>query len=308
MTEPQVYLNGELIPFSQAKIPIYDKGIVMGATVTEMTRTYRKILFRLEDHLERLDESFASTGIDPGISIKEMAGISLHLVSENAGLLGPDQELGLIHFVTAGKMPLYAGRALSAAENRPTVCIHTFPLDFSFFAMAMKEGYHVITPSIRHIPPQCISPKIKYRSRLHWHLADRESHQKDPHATSLLLDLEGNITECSGANFFLVKNGIVCTPATGNILEGISRKVAMELAQKLQIPLQEQKLKIEDVLQASEAFLSSTPFGLCPATRLNGQPIGRGRPGPVWRRLMDGWSERVGLDAVAQVIQGYRGA
>ena len=304
MSEPQVYLNGEFVPASEAAIPIYDKGIVLGATVTEMTRTYGLKLFRLEDHLDRLFASLAYIGVDPGTDMEEMVRLSQELAERNAKLLPPGGELGLNHFVTAGKVELYAGRKLSEAEMGPTVCIHTFPLDFRVYAPAMRDGYHVVTPSIRHVPPVCVDSKIKHRSRLHWHLADTQSHLVDPQATSLLLDLDGNITECSGANILLVKDGVICSPTLRNALPGISRKVVIELAQKIGIPFCERDLQLYDVVNSDEAFLSSTPFGVCPATRINGRPIGDGGPGPMWGRLAEAWSELVGSDIVAQVLNG----
>jgi branched-subunit amino acid aminotransferase/4-amino-4-deoxychorismate lyase len=302
MGEPTVYLNGLLVPVSQAAIPYFDKGIVMGATVTEMTRTYRQRLFRLEDHLGRLFASMNYAAIDPPIGKIEFRQISERLVQENSSLIPSGAELGLIHFVTAGKVELYAGRKLGDHEKQPTVCIHTFPLLFDAYAAAMRDGYHLVTPSIRHIPPECLDPKIKYRSRLHWHLAETQSRLVDPKSTPLLLDLQGNITECAGANVLLAKDGAILSPTLRNILPGVSRKVVIELATKLSIPFKEQDLQLYDIMNADEAFLSSTPFGLCPATRINGRPVGSGKPGPVWRRLMDAWSELVGLDAVRQVL------
>jgi len=301
MQEPQAYLNGEFIPVSEAKLPIYDKGIVLGATVTEMTRTYHQIPFRLEAHVRRMFCSLRHASIEPVVSEEELVEISTELVAKNARLLPTDVELGLIHFSTAGKVPLYACRTLSEEESKPTLCAHTFPLDFSYYADAMRHGYHVVTPSIRHIPPQCLDSKMKYRSRLHWHIADSQTQLVDPDATSLLLDLQGNITECSGANFLLAKDGAIHSPTLRNILPGISRDVVIELACKLSIPFKEQDLQLYDVVNADEAFLSSTPFGICPATKVNGKLIGDGRPGSMWRRLADAWSELAGLDIVAQI-------
>ncbi|MBI2193076.1 MAG: aminotransferase class IV [Planctomycetes bacterium] len=307
MNEPLAYLNGGLIPFHEARIPVYDRGVVMAATASEMTRTYRQVLFRLEDHLERLYASLGILGIDPGMSPNEMAALSRRLVVENARLLPPGGELGLTHFVTAGPSPLYAGPGLPSEARRPTVCLHTFPLDFCIYAGAMREGYHLVTPSVRHIPPECIPPGMKHRSRLHWYLADLETHRSDPRATSLLLDRDGYVTECTSANLLLVQRGAILSPPLSKVLGGISRKAALELATELGIPSHEQELRVSDVGAADEAFLSSTPFGLCPATRLNGQPIGDGRPGRIWRKLMEAWSDLVGLDAVAQVLAGDQG-
>lgn len=302
MKEPKVYLDGSFVPASEAAIPYYDKGVIMGATVTEMTRTYQGRLFRLGDHLDRLFASLAYTAIDPPIGRDEFEEVSIRLTEGNLELVEPGTELGLIHFVTAGKVELYAGRKLEEHEKAPTVCLHTFPLDFSLYAPAMRDGYHVVTPSIRHIPPVCIDPKIKYRSRLHWHLAENQTRLVDPASTPLLLDLGGNITECAGANILLVKDGAILSPTLRNILPGVSRKVVIELAAELGIPFREQDLQVYDVVNADEAILSSTPFGLCPATKVNGRPIKDGRPGPVWRELMGAWSELVGLDAVGQVL------
>ena len=127
MTEPLVYLNGRMVPASEAHLAIFDAGIVLGASVTEMTRSFRKRLFRLDDHLDRLYRSLRYTRMDTGLSKEQLAGISQELVAHNARLLDDAGELGLIHFITAGEFPTYAGSAGRAARTTPTVCAHTFP-------------------------------------------------------------------------------------------------------------------------------------------------------------------------------------
>ena len=93
---------------------------------------------------------------------------------------------------------------------RTTDCLrHTFPMPFELWATKMFVGQHFVTPSIRHVPPQCFDPKMKYRSRMHYYLADQEARLVDPDAAALLLDLDGNVTETSGANFFIVERGTV---------------------------------------------------------------------------------------------------
>ena len=212
MTEPLVYLNGRMRPASQASLAIYDAGIVLGATVTEMTRTFRGRLFRLEDHLARLYRSLKYVRIDIGLSPAELTGISEELVAHNAALLADGEELGLIHFVTPGEYRTYAGSAGGAPAAGPTVCIHTFPLPYELWAEKLLQGARVVTPSIRHVPPQCYDPKIKYRSRMHYYLADQEARAADPGASALLLDLDGNVTETSGANFLIVEQGAIIAP------------------------------------------------------------------------------------------------
>lgn len=236
MTEPLVFLRGNLIPASQASLKIYDAGIVLGATVTEMTRTFRHRPYRLEDHLARLFRSLKYTRMDIGMSAAELERVSRELVAHNAKLIGPSDELGLIHFVTAGEYPVYAGSAAAGGPMQPTVCAHTFPMPFQLWAKKMQLGAHVVTPSIRHVPPQCYDPKMKYRSRMHYFLADHEARLVDPDAAALLLDLDGNVTETSGANFLLVERGSIVSPTLRNILPGISRQTVIELAAKLGIP------------------------------------------------------------------------
>ncbi len=300
MTEPLVYLNGNLVPESRASLKIYDAGIVLGATVTEMTRTFRHRPYRLEDHIARLFRSLKYTRMDIGLSAAELESVSRELVAHNAKLIGPADELGLIHFVTAGEYPVYAGSAASGGPMKPTVCAHTFPMPFALWAKKMQLGAHVVTPSIRHVPPQCYDPKMKYRSRMHYFLADHEARLVDPDAAALLLDLDGNVTETSGANFLIVERGTIVSPTLRNILPGISRQTVIELAAKLNVPFVERDIQVHSVMNADEAFLASTPFCLMPVTRINGVAIADGRPGPTYRRLIEAWSEAVGVDIVGQ--------
>lgn len=304
MTEPLVYLNGRMVPASQAHLAIYDAGVVLGATVTEMTRTFRHRPFRLDDHLERLWRSLRYVRIEIGLSQNELAAVSQELLAHNARLLEEGDELGLIHFVTPGEYRTYAGSAGGAPRQSPTVCVHTFPLPYELWAGKMEHGAHVVTPSIRHVPPQCYDPKIKYRSRMHYYLADKEAQLVDPAAVALLLDLDGNVTETSGANFLIVARGTIVAPTLRNTLPGVSRKTVMELAAKLGIPCVERDFQVYDVMNADEAWLTSTPYCMLPAVRINGAAIGTGLPGAVFHRVLSAWSELVGVDVRRQVLDG----
>jgi branched-subunit amino acid aminotransferase/4-amino-4-deoxychorismate lyase len=306
VTEPLVYLNGRMVHASEAHLAIYDAGVVLGATVTEMTRTFRRRLYRLDDHLDRLFRSLRYTRMDIGLSKGDLAALSQELVVHNGKLLDETGELGLIHFVTAGEYPTYAGMAGRPARSTPTVCAHTFPLPFELWARKMETGAHLVTPSIRHVPPQCYDPKMKYRSRMHYYLADQEARLVDPDAAALLLDLDGNVTETSGANFLMVERGMIVSPTLANTLPGISRDTVIALAEKLGIPFVERDIQVFSVINADEAFLASTPYCLMPVTRINGLPIGDGKPGPVYRRLMEAWSREVGLDIEKQIREGAK--
>jgi branched-subunit amino acid aminotransferase/4-amino-4-deoxychorismate lyase len=295
-----------MVPASEAHLAIYDAGVVLGATVTEMTRTFRKQLYRLDNHLDRLFRSLRYTRMDIGLSKRDLAAVSQELVAHNGRLLDETGELGLIHFVTAGEYPTYAGMAGRPARTTTTVCAHTFPLPFALWAKKMATGAHLVTPSIRHVPPQCYDPKMKYRSRMHYYLADQEARLVDPDASALLLDLAGNVTETSGANFLMVERGSVVSPTLVNTLPGISRSTVIELAEKLGIPFVERDIQVFSVVNADEAFLASTPYCLMPVTRINGLPIGDGKCGPVYRRLLEAWSREAGLDIEKQILEGAR--
>jgi len=283
-------------------LAIYDAGIVLGATVTEMTRTFQHRLYRLEDHLDRLFRSLRYVRIEIGLTQRELAEISQALVRHNTRMLEAGGELGLIHFATPGEYKAYAGSAGQSVRTTPTVCVHTFPLPFEMWAKKIRTGAHVVTPSIRHVPPQCYDPKMKYRSRMHYYLADKEAQLADPEAIALLLDLDGNVSETSGANFLIVDRGTIVSPTLRNTLPGISRATVIELAAKLGIPFVERDFQVFSVMNADEAFLASTPYCLMPVTRINGVTIGDGQPGPILGRLLAAWNDSVGLDIHGQIL------
>ncbi len=304
--EPLTFLNGQMLPASQAHLTVYDAGVVLGATVTELVRTFDKKLFRLDDHLHRLAQSLHFVGFDIGMSMEELGRTVEQLVAHNAELLAPEDELGLVLFVTAGEYPTYAGGAAGSLRTTPTLCAHTFPLPFELWAAKVVSGIHLVTPSIRHVPPQCYDPKMKCRSRMHYYLADQQARLVDRDAAALLLDLDGNVTETGAANFLMVEDGTIISPSLRNTLPGVSRATVIELAAKLGIPFAVRDFQVFDAVNADEAFLASTPYCLMSVTKINGKQIGTGRPGPIYGRLAKAWSELVGLDVVQQIVDGAR--
>lgn len=302
MPEPLAYLKGEFVPASECVLPVYDLGIVLGAAVTDFVRTFHQKAFRMEDHVRRFYQSCKYARIQPPVSIEETFRISEKLIEENSQL-APGEELGLVYYLTAGENPVYAGAAGMPDTLTPSYVQHTFPLRFHLWRNVFLEGVHCITPAPRHWPPQCLSAKIKNRNRLHMWIAQQEIHQLDPHAMPLYLDLDGNITETGGSNFVIYRDGCVVSPRRNNILWGVSLEVLTEILAEMDVPFVEEDIQTWDVVNADEAWVPSTPWCLGPVVHINGEPIGDGKPGPMWRKILDRWSELVGKDIYKEIAE-----
>lgn len=296
------YLNGQYIPAEECKLRIYDTGIVLGAAVTDFARTFHGKLYRLEDHARRLYNSARYARLETPHSLEETMAQSHALVEHNHRQT-PDRELGLVYYLTGGENPIYAGAAGLPSKIQPTFVMHTFPLPFPLWRNLFLQGIHCVTPSVRHWPPQSLSSKIKNRNRLHMWIGDREARLADPSAIGLYLDLDGNITETGGSNFLLYRNGTVVSPRRHNILWGISLTVVTEILAEMNIPFLEEDIQVFDAINAEEAWLPTTPYCLAPVIKINGEPIGNGKPGPMWRRIVNRWSEIVTKDIYREIVE-----
>jgi branched-chain amino acid aminotransferase len=301
MSTPIAYLNGSFIPESAARLPVSDLGIVGGMSVTEMVRTFRHQPFRLDEHLARLMTSLDYVGFPISLDMEGLRRVCDEVVATNAALIPDHHDLGLIVFVTAGLNRTYLGRA--AAQAGSTVCVHTFPLPFELWSDLYDTGLHLVTVPTRGIPDEVIDPRVKHRSRLHWHLASREAHQVDPAAMAILTDLDGNLTETATGNLCAVDGTTIVTPAA-HVLEGVSREFLVELAGSLGLSVVHAALTPGDLAHADEAFLTSTPHCLLPVTQFNCSPIGSGKPGPVFQKLIEAWSQVVKVNIREQMRQG----
>jgi branched-subunit amino acid aminotransferase/4-amino-4-deoxychorismate lyase len=297
MAEPFAFLNGRFLPAAEMKIHVGDIGFVQGATVAEQMRTFHGALFRLEQHLERLARSLEIIGVDAGMTHRQIAAMARRLASENRALLAEGDDLVLALFVTPGLYPNYDPEGKSG----PTLGMHTTPLPFRLWVDHYTHGQKLVIPDIAQVPASCWPHELKCRSRMHYYLADRRARQVEPGARALLLDQEGRVTEASTANIVIYRReeGLV-SPPKEMILPGVSMGVVEELAAELKIPFACRELLPDDVAHADEALLTSTSPCIVPAVSLNGKPIGEGRPGEVFHRLVDAWSRRVGLDIIAQ--------
>jgi branched-subunit amino acid aminotransferase/4-amino-4-deoxychorismate lyase len=295
------YLNGRLVPASEAVVPVYDSGFVLGATVAEQIRTFNGRLFRLPDHLARLAHSLEIIGVDPGVTMSELAEAAHDLVSRNYAAAQPGSDLGMSLFVTPGAYPAMLGTTDSAVSLAPRVCMHTYPLPFQLWAGSYRTGQSLVVSDVRQVPPACWPAELKCRSRMHYYLADQQARRREPGARALLLDDQGHVLEASTANILIYQHaeGLLSPPGE-KILPGISMAVLTELADTLGIPHHRRELTVQDVLDADEAMLCSTSPCVWPVVRLDGRRIGSGAPGPTFRKLLEAWSRLVGLDIQAQ--------
>lgn len=293
MPEPIVYVNGNFVPASQATVSVFDRGFRVGDGVFDTARTFRHRPYKLREHLERLYRSLRYIRVDPGLSLDEMERITLQVVEHNVPLLQPHDDVWITQVVSRGTLRV---------TGPATVVVLTEPLPFATFARCHQIGVSLLTPAVRHTPPQCVEPRAKTVSRMNLVLAELEVHSRDPEAFALLLDLEGNITEYSSGNLFLVRQGSLVTPFERNSLGGIARETVMEFAAELGIPCREADITPYDLYNADEAFLTSTSKCILPVGQLNGVRIGHAVPGPLTKRLLDFWSARVEVDIVAQAL------
>jgi branched-chain amino acid aminotransferase len=305
--EPIAYLKGQFVPASQCVLPIYDLGIVQGAAVTDFLRTFHQQPYRIEDHVHRFYRSCKYARIEPPVGCGETTAISERLLSEN-GKLAPGEELGLVYYITAGENAVYAGSAGMPKDLVPSYVQHTFPIRFHLWRDLFLEGAHCVTPAPRHWPPQCLSQKIKNRNRLHMWIGEQEVRQLDSDAVPLYLDIVGNVTETGGSNFVIYRDGQVVSPKRNNILWGVSLTVLEQILTEMDIPFVEDDIQTYDVVNADEAWMPTTPYCLGPVVRINGVPIGNGKPGPMWRRVLDRWSEIVGKDIYRETAEARVGS
>ncbi len=304
-TSHLVYLNGEFVPAGEAKISIFDAAVMLGDMVTESTRTFAHTPFKLAEHIDRLYKSLKVTRIDPGMTPAEMTDLSLRVLAKNLPKVTPEMDLWLVHNISRGLF--VPGADPTKARSQATIIIHTAPLILTDWARFYTEGCHAVTPFSRAVPPEALDARIKNRSRMAYTLAEQEVKLVDPQAQSILLDIHGNVAENKGGNFFIVSDGVIKTPHARSALAGVSRATVLELAAQLAIPVAVTDFQPYDIYTADEAFFTSTPYCIMPATKFNGLPVGDGQVGTVTKRLLAAWSALVGVDIVAQAQQQLAG-
>lgn len=303
MNDRVVYMNGEFVPESEARISIYDSALMFGDMLFEMTRSFNGKQFKLRAHLDRLYTGIKILQVPLEMSIDEMED-AVHLtIEKNMSSLSNDDEHRIMIDVSRGLLGIYQG--ISGIHKGPNVIIANFPLRWTVKGMGklFDTGINAVITSQRAIPSSLMEPKIKNRSRLFYLMANIEASQfSGENNFALLLDPDGFIAEGTGDNFFIIKDKKIITPEGRNILRGISRDYVINtLSDQLKLDVIEKNIETYDVYTADEAFMTGTPFCMLPVTSLNSVPIGDGNVGPIFTTLINHWSKNTGVDIISQI-------
>lgn len=296
-----VNVNGLLVPPSEARVSVFDRGFLYGDSVYEVVRTYGLAPFELATHLRRLAASAARIDLALPWDAERMAAEAERTLSASRGGDPPDPEAApwnvgervarIVVTRGAGDLGLDPGLAVD-----PTVVIFALPLRGPPLR-AYREG--VAAWPVEHAGGQRRGgdPAAKTGEHLFQVLAVKEALARGAHE-ALLLDAAGNVTEGASSNLFAVQGGVLVTPPlAAGILEGVTRGVVLELCHELGIEVREDPLPLASLARATEAFLTSTVREVLPMTRIGGRDVGGGRPGELTRRLHSAFRRRADLAA-----------
>ena len=269
-----VYLNGQYLPIEDAKISVLDRGFTFGDGVYEVIPVYKGHIFRMREHLERLNNSLDEVYIDRPYALEQWQGILRELIEKNS-IKNTGNDLSLYMQVTRGISE--RDHAIDIATKQ-TVFAMCRPLPEYDRCAGISA---IIEEDIRwkycHIKAITLLPSVMLRHKA-----------RDAGATEAILVKDGYITEGAASNVFIVKNGIVKTPPKdGSLLPGITRDLVVELLTESGIPCEELAIKEIELKQADEIWITSSTWEIVPVTRLDNNPVGTGRPGEVWQQASE---------------------
>lgn len=298
-------MNGNLISYSQAAVPVWDMGVVAGASVTEMARTFGHKPFRTSQHLDRLLDSLSGLGFSQQYDKQQLQHAIDGVLARNLPEIRAHSDLGIVIFSTAGPNATYLGAEVAKGISATTV-VHTFELPFATWRPQLRDGVRLQISNVRQIPVECFDVSHKVRNRLHWWLADQAAARQELGSKALLLDHAGFITETSTAALHLVCNGRIITPDSG-VLNSLSSQLIEELASRLGIAFERRPVPLGEIRYASEAFLSSSAATLLPVSHVGGERIGTETagttfPGPVFSQMTTAWSQLVEINIAQQIL------
>lgn len=280
----KIFLDGAYVDKSEAKISVFDHGLLYGDGIFEGIRLYDGCVFRLEEHLERLEYSAKAILLKMPYTRAEMSEI----VCQTCRLNGlKDGYIRLV--VTRGVGNL--GLAPESCPKPSVFCIadkiQLYPAEF------YEKGLDIVTVPTRRINPAALNPAIKSLNYLNNIFAKIEAKTAGA-IEAIMLNDQGYVAECTGDNLFLIHKGkLITPPSSAGALKGITREVVTDLARELDIPFQECNLTRYDVWNADECFLTGTAAELIPVVRVDRREIGNATVGPLTKRFLDAFHAKV---------------
>jgi len=279
-----VYVNGTIARAADAVVPVYDHGFVYGEGVYETLRTYNLFPFLYDRHLARLRASAERLQLDVPFTDDELR----QRIRETMAAAGEMPEAYIRILLTRGVGELtYDIRATPT----PTVIIIVKPIDEPP-ARVFTDGIRISLVSILRNHPGSVNPVIKSNNLLNNALAMQEAYRRGAEE-GLMCNYRGELSECSQANFFMVRGGVALTPKSqAGLLEGVTRAFMFEVGRDVGVEVRDETLLPGDLATADEAFITRTTREMSPVTRIDERVIGSGAPGPVTMKLLEGYRRR----------------
>ena len=274
----QIYLDGKIVPESEAKISVLDHGLLYGDGVFEGIRIYNGRVFRLTEHLVRIYESAKSICMTIPLTFEELEKATLDTVAAN-GL----REGYIRLVVTRGGGPL----GLNPYQC-PVASVIIIATSITLYAPEKyTNGLTMVTCATRRPAPAALSPQVKSLNYLNNVMAKIEAIQGGGEE-GVMLNEQGYVAECTGDNIFIIKNGVVYTPPiSSGALDGITRHAALELLKEMGVQVHEVMMTRHDIFVADECFLTGTAAEVIAAVVLDRRSIGNGKPGPITTKLVE---------------------
>lgn len=277
----QIYLNGKFVPEEQATVSVFDHGFLYGDGVFEGIRAYGGRVFRLEDHVRRLFDSAQAIMLSIPMSQEEMCSAILETLRRNNL-----RDAYIRPIVSRG----YGDLGLDPNKcKKATVIIIAIEWG-AMYGNLYEVGLTAISVAVRRNSPDSLPPNIKSLNYLNNILAKIEANIKGGNE-AIILDSRGLVSEGSGDNIFVIKNGKVYTPYTINNLKGITREAVIDAAATRGYNILERDMGLFDLYTADEVFVTGTAAEVAPVTRVDGRVIGTGKPGPITKELMAAFKE-----------------
>ncbi len=272
-----IYIDGEFLPKTEAKVSVFDHGLLYGDGVFEGIRSYNGRVFKLDEHLERLYDSAKSIMLEIPISIETMKETVLETLRRNHLR---EAYIRLIITRGVGDLGLDPDKCPKPSIIIIADKIALYPQKY------YEDGLEIVTASVRRNYAEAINPRIKSLNYLNNILAKIEGKQAGAEEV-LMLNAEGYVVECSGDNIFWIKNGTLVTPPVHmGILEGVTRNSVIDLAREAGIRVEERVFTRHDLYIADECFLTGTAAEVIPVVKIDQRAIGDAQPGKITQRLI----------------------